>query len=111
MREAADATLDQTCASLTFSLAGFTGLLEFSGANSRASVVELARSLQTDRPNLTRMIKTAEKDARIAEILDSPADLQMLSCQGDRLDVPYAHPIASQREHCVRRDVGRSSIG
>lgn len=41
--EAADATLDQTLASLTFSLAVFTGLLEFSGANSRASVVELAR--------------------------------------------------------------------
>lgn len=57
------------------------------------------------------MIKTAEKGTRNAEILDSPADLQMLSCQSDRLDVPYAHPIASQRKHCVRRDVGRSSIG
>lgn len=71
LRETADATLEQTRVSLKFSLAGFTRLLELSGTDSRASVAELARSLQTDRPNLTRMIKTAEKDARIAEILDS----------------------------------------
>ncbi|WEG10087.1 hypothetical protein PU630_05920 [Microbacterium horticulturae] len=71
LREAADAALEQTRASLKFSLAGFTRLLELAGNDSRGSVAELARSLQTDRPNLTRMIKTAEKDARIAEILDS----------------------------------------
>lgn len=70
LREAADATLEQTRASLKFSLAGFTRLLELAGSDPRASVAELARSLQTDRPNLTRMIKTADKDARIAEILD-----------------------------------------
>lgn len=71
LREAADAALAQTRASLKFSLAGFTRLLELSGSDSRASVAELARSLQTDRPNLTRLIKAAEKDARIAKILDS----------------------------------------
>lgn len=71
LREAADATLEQTRASLKFSLAGFTRLLELAGTDSRGSVAELARSLQTDRANLTRMIKMAQKDARIAEILDS----------------------------------------
>ncbi len=71
LREAAEATLEQARASLKFSLAGFNRLLELAETDSRASVAELARSLQTDRPNLTRMIKTSEKDARIAEILNS----------------------------------------
>lgn len=71
LREAAESTLEQTRASLKFSLAGFTRLLALSETDSRASVSELGLSLQTDRPNLTRLIKAAEKDARIAEILDS----------------------------------------
>jgi hypothetical protein len=71
MREASEAALDQARASLKFGLAGLTRLQQLSNGVSGASVAELARSLHTDRPNLTRAIKAAERDARIAEILAS----------------------------------------
>lgn len=70
MREAAEAALEQARASLKFSLAGFARVLKLTETEPGVSVAELARSLQTDRPNLARTIKAAEKDARIAEIFD-----------------------------------------
>ncbi|GAA2725721.1 hypothetical protein [Cellulomonas aerilata] len=65
MREAADAALDQARHSLKFGLAGFSRLLRFYDSDG-SSVAELARSLHTDRPNLSRAIKAADSDPQIA---------------------------------------------
>jgi hypothetical protein len=67
MREAADAALQQARHSLKFGLAAFSRLAS-TGTESGGSVAELARSLHTDRPNLTRAIKSAEADPELREL-------------------------------------------
>lgn len=65
LREAADAELQQARHSLKLGLAAFSHLISLPGTGRSASVAELARSLHTDRPNLTRAIKAAEGDGAV----------------------------------------------
>jgi hypothetical protein len=48
------------------------------------AMAELARSLYTDRPNLTRVAKAAESDERIRRVLDYAAS-------GDRSLLASSH--------------------
>jgi hypothetical protein len=66
MREAGEAQLQQARYSLKFGLAGYARV-----PSNELPIAELARSLYTDRANLTKVIKAAEKDARITGILDA----------------------------------------
>ncbi|WP_432984137.1 hypothetical protein [Dactylosporangium sp. CA-233914] len=68
MREAGEAQLQQARGSLKFGLAGYARV-----PSEELPIAELARSLYTDRANLTKVIKAAEKDARITGILDAIA--------------------------------------
>ncbi|MFC4018979.1 hypothetical protein ACFOW4_13650 [Micromonospora sp. GCM10011542] len=68
MREAGEAQLQQARHSLKFGLAGYARM-----PSEELPIAELARSLYTDRANLTKVIKAAEKDARITGILDAIA--------------------------------------
>ncbi|NES29295.1 hypothetical protein GCE86_17870 [Micromonospora terminaliae] len=68
MREAGEAQLQQARHSLKFGLAGYARV-----SGEELPIAELARSLYTDRANLTKVIKAAEKDARISGILDAIA--------------------------------------
>jgi hypothetical protein len=68
MREAGEAQLQQARYSLKFGLAGYSRM-----PSEELPIAELARSLYTDRANLTKVIKDAEKDARITGILDAIA--------------------------------------
>ncbi|MEU7845967.1 hypothetical protein AB0B74_07480 [Micromonospora parva] len=68
MREAGEAQLQQARHSLKFGLAGYARV-----PSEELPIAELARSLYTDRANLTKVIKAAEKDARITGILDAIA--------------------------------------
>jgi hypothetical protein len=68
MREAGEAQLQQARGSLKFGLAGYARV-----PSDELPIAELARSLYTDRANLTKVIKAAEKDARITGILDAIA--------------------------------------
>jgi hypothetical protein len=70
LREAADAELQQARHSLKFGLAGFSRLGSLPDADRGASIAELARSLHTDRPNLTRAIKAAEADRSVREAME-----------------------------------------
>lgn len=70
LREAADAELQQARHSLKFGLAGFSRLGSQPDADPGASVAELARSLHTDRPNLTRAIRAAEGDRSVREAME-----------------------------------------
>ncbi len=70
MRETADSALDQERHSLKFGLAAFSRLLNMSGDETGGSVSELARSLNTDRANLTRAIKAAEGDRGVREMFE-----------------------------------------
>jgi ParB-like chromosome segregation protein Spo0J len=51
-------------------LAGQERIFERSNDDGRLTVSELARSLHTDRPNLTRAIKAAQNDPSIKEAFD-----------------------------------------
>lgn len=70
LREAAEIQLNQARHSLRFALAGQERIFERSNDDGRLTVSELARSLHTDRPNLTRAIKTAQNDPSIKEAFD-----------------------------------------
>jgi hypothetical protein len=69
MREAADAELAQARTTLNFSLGAHARLLKRGG--SGVSIAELARSLYTDRPNLSKIIKAAESDSRTRRLFDA----------------------------------------
>jgi hypothetical protein len=71
LREAATAQLEQARHSLKFGLAGHARWLQEYPEGDRMSVAELARSLHTDRPNLSKVIKTAEADPDIQAYLDA----------------------------------------
>ncbi|SED63944.1 hypothetical protein [Ruania alba] len=79
MREAAQAQLDQARASLKFGLAAQARMHEHTSPDTDAdvSIAELARSLHTDRPNLTRAIKAAEADAKLRNQLDDIERMQL----------------------------------
>jgi hypothetical protein len=70
MREAADAELAQARTTLTLSLGAHARRLKGSGG-SGVGIAELARSLYTDRPNLSKIIKAAESDSRIRHLFDA----------------------------------------
>jgi hypothetical protein len=70
MREAADAELAQARTTLTLSLGAHARRLKISGG-SGLSIAELARSLYTDRPNLSKIIKAAESDSRTRRWFDA----------------------------------------
>ncbi|AEV81242.1 hypothetical protein ACWT_0230 [Actinoplanes sp. SE50] len=72
MREAGEAELNQARFSLKIGLAGYARITE-RAPNVDLPIAELARSLYTDRANLTKVIKAAEKDAVITEIHDAIA--------------------------------------
>ncbi|WP_028921841.1 hypothetical protein [Pseudonocardia acaciae] len=67
LRDAAEIQLNQARHSLRFALAGQERMFERSNDDGRLTVSELARSLHTDRPNLTRAIKAARNDPSIKE--------------------------------------------
>ncbi|WP_431894350.1 hypothetical protein [Micromonospora haikouensis] len=69
LREAADAQLVQARHSLKFSLAGHARMLKED--HPGMSIAELARSLYTDRPNLSKVVKAAERDSEITKYLDA----------------------------------------
>lgn len=75
MREAADAELTQARYTLGLALGAHAHLLKLSDGTRRdndaphLSIAELARSLYTDRPNLNRIVKAAERDGRLARLL------------------------------------------
>ncbi len=70
MREAADAELAQARTTLNLSLGAHARHLNRSGG-SGVSIAELARSLYTDRPNLSKIIKAAESDSRTRRWFDA----------------------------------------
>lgn len=70
LRDAAEIQLDQARHSLRFALAGQQRIFERSNDDGRLTVSELARSLHTDRPNLTRAIKAAQNDPSIKKAFD-----------------------------------------
>jgi hypothetical protein len=70
MREAADAELAQARTTLTLSLGAHARRLKRAGG-SGVSIAELARSLYTDRPNLSKVVKVAEGDSRIRRFFDA----------------------------------------
>jgi hypothetical protein len=70
LREAADAELQQARHSLKVGLAAFSRFGSMPDADPGASLAELARSLHTDRPNLTRAIKAAEGDRTVQEAME-----------------------------------------
>ena len=67
LRDAAEIQLNQARHSLRFALAGQERVFKHSNDDGRLTVAELARSLHTDRPNLTRAIKAAQNDPSIKE--------------------------------------------
>lgn len=70
LRDAAEIQLNQARHSLRFALAGQERIFKRSNDDGRLTVSELARSLHTDRPNLTRAIKAAQNDPSIKEAFD-----------------------------------------
>lgn len=70
MREAADAELTQARGSLKLSLSAHARRLK-QFDDPGISIAELSRSLYTDRPNLSRVIKSAANDERITRLLDA----------------------------------------
>lgn len=70
MREAADAELAQARTTLNFSLGAHARRLKRFGGPG-VSVAELARSLYTDRPNLSKIIRAAEGDSRTRRFFDA----------------------------------------
>lgn len=73
LREAAEAQLDQARHTLKFSLGAQARLQHMGGSIRPMAMAELARSLYTDRANLTRVVKAAESDERIRQVLDYAA--------------------------------------
>lgn len=71
LRDAAEIQLSQARHSLRFALAGQERSFKRSNDDGRLTVSELARSLHTDRPNLTRAIKTAQNDPSVKEAFAS----------------------------------------
>jgi hypothetical protein len=70
LRDAAEIQLSQARHSLRFALAGQERIFKESNEDGRLTVSELARSLHTDRPNLTRAIKAAQNDPGIKKAFD-----------------------------------------
>lgn len=70
LRDAAEIQLDQARHSLRFALAAQERGFQRSNEDGRLTVSELARSLHTDRPNLTRAIKAAQNDPNIKRAFD-----------------------------------------
>jgi hypothetical protein len=68
MREAADAELVQARGSLKLGLGAHAHILKHSD-EPHISIAELARSLYTDRPNLSKVVKAAANDDRITRLL------------------------------------------
>lgn len=71
LRDAAEIQLSQARHSLRFALAGQERGFKRNNDDGRLTVSELARSLHTDRPNLTRAIKAAQNDPSVKEAFDS----------------------------------------
>lgn len=75
MREAADAELAQARYTLKLALGAHAHLLKLAdrapGGRDvpRLPIAELARSLYTDRPNLNRIVKAAERDGELARLI------------------------------------------
>jgi len=70
LREAADAALTQARTTLNLSLGGHARRLRRVGEPG-LSIAEMARSLHTDRPNLSKIIKAAEGDSRTRRLFDA----------------------------------------
>lgn len=70
LRDAAEIQLSQARHSLRFALAGHERDFKRNDDDGRLTVSELARSLHTDRPNLTRAIKAAQNDPSVKEAFD-----------------------------------------
>jgi hypothetical protein len=73
LREAAEAQLEQARYSLKLALGAQARVQHIGGSVQPMAMAELARSLYTDRANLTRVAKTAESDERIRPVLDYAA--------------------------------------
>jgi len=86
MREAGEAQLNQARYSLKFGLAGYARVTE-RAPSADLPIAELARSLYTDRANLTKVIKAAGRDAKITGILDAIA-----SGETDRITAALRNP-------------------
>lgn len=71
LREAADVQLEQARHSLKFGLAGHARMLKEHDDHPAMSIAELARSLYTDRPNLSKVIRAAQNDPEITTYLDA----------------------------------------
>jgi hypothetical protein len=84
MREAAQAELEQARHSLRFGLAGHARLLKRS-SETRESLARVAEALYTDRTSLSKIVRTAESDPRIAGALDA------LESDGGKVPVDLPH--------------------
>lgn len=75
LRDAADAQLQQARHSLKLTLGGLAQVQRVSSSFKPMPMAELARSLYTDRPNLTRIVKAAESDASVRRMTDYATSL------------------------------------
>lgn len=71
LKEAAEAQLSQARHSLKLGLGAHLRFQEVATDRPTISMAELARSLHTDRSNLSRAAKLAAADAEVMQLLDS----------------------------------------